>query len=561
MTAASPGLARPSRLSLGGLASGILGARRPPLLLVVLALVTAVFMTVPLIYVLYRGLSADPEIWQRLWETRLPELFTNTIKLVVAVSAGAAVTGVALAWLVVRTDLPGRSLFSWLAAMPLAVPPYVGALAYIALLGPGGYVEDWLSAITGVDGRDLPMPEFFGLGGAAFVLVIFTYPYVFLLAGAALRTSDRSLEVAAAAAGHGTLSTLRRVVLPLLTPAVGAGVLLVALYTLADFGEVSLMRYQTFTYAIYQQFTARFDRSAAAMLSSVLVVLTILLLWAQALSQSRRRYHQAGSSKPPRVVHLGRWRYPALAFVLLVMSLALFIPIGLLVYWTIDGLNDSSTVSQVWSYSDDSIYSYAWHSLWTSALAATIAVLAALPLALLATRFDSPASRWLSRFAQAGYALPGIVVALSVIFLLNRYFDALYGSTLVVVIAYVLLFYTQAHQAVMASLAQVPPAIEEAARSLGRRPERAFAEATLPLIVPGLVAGWALVFLTSLKELPATLLLRPAGFDTLPVRIWINSSEGVVALAAPLALVLIACASLPLYLLLRRSELGFRVLS
>lgn len=541
--------------------TAVLGARRPPIGLIVISLATAAFMMVPLVYVLYRGLSADAEIWERLWETRLPELFANTVKLVTAVSLAAAVTGVALAWLIVRTDLPGRALFSWLAAMPLAVPPYVGALTYIALLGPGGYVEDWLSAITGVEGRDLPMPEFFGLGGATFVLVIFTYPYVYLLAAAALRTSDRSLEEVAAAAGHGTLSTLRRIVLPLLTPAIGAGVLLVALYTLADFGEVSLMRYQTFTYAIYQQFTARFDRSAAAMLSSVLVVLTIGLLWAQTLTQSRRRYHQTGSGKPPHTVRLGRWRYPALAFVLLVLSLALFIPIGLLVYWTIDGLTDSSTLNDVWSYSDDSIYVYAWNSLWTAAVAATIAVLAALPLALLATRFDSPLSRWLARFAQAGYALPGIVVALSVIFLLNRYVDALYGSTLVIVIAYVLLFYAQAHQAVAASLAQVPPAVEEAARSLGRRPERAFVEATLPLIVPGLVAGWALVFLTALKELPATLLLRPAGFDTLPVRIWINSSEGIVTLAAPLALVLIACASLPLYLLLRRTELGFRVIT
>jgi iron(III) transport system permease protein len=524
-----------------------------------MALATAAFMMVPLVYVLYRGASADADIWQRLWETRLPELFANTIKLVTAVSVAAGVTGVALAWLIVRTDLPGRALFSWLAAMPLAVPPYVGALTYIALLGPGGYVEDWLSAITGVEGRDLPMPEFFGLGGATFVLVIFTYPYVYLLAAAALRVSDRSLEEVAAAAGHGNLSTLRRIVLPLLTPAIGAGVLLVALYALADFGEVTLMRYQTFTYAIYQQFTARFDRSAAAMLSSVLVVLTIGLLWAQTLTQNRR-YHQMAGGKPPRPVRLGRWRYAALGFVLLVLSLALFVPIGLLIYWTVDGLTDSSTLNEVWSYSDDSIYVYAWNSLWTAAVAATIAVVAALPLALLATRFDSQLSRWLSRFAQAGYALPGIVVALSVIFLLNRYVDALYGSTLVIVLAYVLLFYAQAHQAVSASLAQVPPAVEEAARSLGRRPERAFVEATLPLIVPGLVAGWALVFLTSLKELPATLLLRPAGFDTLPVRIWINSSEGIVTLAAPLALVLIFCASLPLYLLLRRTELGFRVI-
>ncbi|HEX5940108.1 MAG TPA: hypothetical protein VFZ12_07080, partial [Dehalococcoidia bacterium] len=182
MTAARQSFASGFPLRWGRLNVALFGARRPPILLVLVAAAAAVFMMLPLVYILYRGLSADFDIWQRLWETRLPELFTNTIKLVVAVSVAATITGVAVAWLVVRTDLPGRSIFAWLAAMPLAVPPYVGALAYIALLGPRGYVEDWLSAITGIDGRDLPMPEFFGLGGAAFVLALFTYPYVYLLA-------------------------------------------------------------------------------------------------------------------------------------------------------------------------------------------------------------------------------------------------------------------------------------------------------------------------------------------------------------------------------------------
>jgi iron(III) transport system permease protein len=520
------------------------------------------FMTVPLIYVLYRGASADLDIWQQLWETRLPDLLGNTIKLVLAVSLSATVTGVAMAWLIVRSDLPGRHTFQWLAAMPLAVPPYVGALAYISLLGPRGYLEDWLSWLTGIEGRDLSMPEFFGLGGATFVLVIFTYPYVYLMAAAALRNSNPALEEAAAASGHSAWSTFRRVVAPLLRPAVGGGVLLVALYALADFGEVTLLRYQTFTYAIYQQFTARFDRSAALMLSSVLVIFTLVLLYCQALAQGGARFYQTtGARRPPRVVRLGRWRYPALCFVLLVLSLALLIPIGLLTYWTVDGLTDRSTFREVWSYSEGSIWTYAWHSVWTAALGATLAVAAAVPLALLAIRFDSLPSRWLARLAQAGYALPGLVVALSLIFLLNRYVDVLYGSVLVIVLAYVLLFYTQAHQAVAASLAQVSPNMEEAAQALGRPPLRAFLEVTMPLIRPGLVAGWALVFLTALKELPATLLLRPAGFDTLSVRIWVNSSEGFVELAAPLALMLIACAAVPLYFLLTRSRLGLRAIS
>lgn len=539
-----------------------LGKRRPPLSALLAALAVAALMTIPLFYVLYRGLTGGSDAWERLWDNRLPELLSSTIKLAVCVSLATAFTGVALAWFIVRTDLPGRNLLAWLAAMPLSIPPYVGAIVYIAILGPRGYLEDGLSALTGIRGRDLPLPDYFSLGGTVFALTLFTYPYVYLMAAAALRSFNPVYEEAAAASGNSAIATFRRVVLPLLRPSIGAGVLLVALYVLSDFGTVSLMRYDTFTSAIYLQFTARFDRSAASVLSMVLVLLTLAVLYGQSISEGKARYYQTtGGWRPPRQVKLGAWRYPALAFVLLVVGLALFLPIGMLIYWTIDGLTDSSTASQVWSYSDDSIYTYAWNSLWTAGLAATLALFLALPLAFLAVRFDSPVSRWLSRFSQAGYALPGVVVALSLVFLLNNYVDWVYGTTFVVVLAYVLRFYPQAHQSTVAALAQVGPNLEEAARSMGRRPERAFFEVTVPFIAPGLLAGWALVFMTSLKELPATLLLRPAGFDTLPVRIWINSSEGIFSLAAPFALALIACSALPLYFLLTRSRLGFRGLS
>ncbi|MEX2236800.1 MAG: iron ABC transporter permease [Dehalococcoidia bacterium] len=538
------------------------GRRRAPVLVIAIAVALAAFMAVPLFYVFYRGLTGSSEVWDRLIDDRLPDLFVSTLKLAICVSLVTVVVGVGLAWLIVRTDLPGRGVFVWLAAMPLSVPPYVGALVYIAILGPNGYVEEWLSALTGTRERDLPMPEYYSLGGTTLALSLFTYPYVYLMASAALRSFNPTLEEASAASGRRMLSTFWSVVLPLLRPAIGAGVLLVALYVLSDFGTVSLMRYDTFSRAIYDQFTSRFDRSAASILSTVLVLITIVVLWGQSFSEGRARYYQTiGGWRPPRPVKLGRWRYPALAAVVTVLSLALFIPIGLLVYWTVEGLTDSSVASDVWSYSDDSIYTYAWNSLWTAAAAATLAVLVALPLAFLAVRFDSPFSRWLARLSQAGYALPGVVVGLSLIFLLNNYVEWLYGSAFVVVLAYLLRFYPQAHQSTTAALTQVSPNMEEAARSLGRRPERAFLEVTVPFIRPGLMAGWALVFLTSLKELPATLLLRPAGFDTLPVRIWINSSEGIFTLAAPLALLLVLCSAVPLYFLLRQSRVGPTVIT
>jgi iron(III) transport system permease protein len=339
-------------------------------------------------------------------------------------------------------------------------------------------------------------------------------------------------------------------------PAVIAGVLLVALYVLSDFGTVSLLREDTFTLAIYRQLTGRFDRSGAAALSTVLIGMTLLLLFSQTALQGRARYYQDTASwRSPSVVPLGAWRWPAFAAVLAVISLALFVPIGALVYWSVQGLRDDSTSSQIWSTSTGGLLGYAWHSIWSAGLAATVAALLALALASLRARHPGPLSAVLEKLSQAGYALPGVVVALSVVFLLNNYAPLLYGTVAAVVLAYVLRFFPQAYQSTSVAYAQVSPAVEDAARTMGRPGWRATLEVVLPLIAPGMLTGWALVFITALKELPATLLLRPAGFDTLPVRIWIQSSEGIFTLAAPAALLLIACSAVPMMFLILRARL------
>jgi iron(III) transport system permease protein len=529
---------------------GRLWKGRPPgPLLLAFCSALAVFMAVPLAYVLYRGLSGGGETWSRLWDTRIPELMRNTIELAIAVSLLTVIIGGGLAWLVVRTDVPLRWLWSWLLAVPLVVPPYVGAFVYVALLGPRGSLYEW------TDGA-ITFPEFYGFRGATLVLTLFTYPYVFLTTSAALRRFNPAFNDVAATGGAGPWRRFFTVTLPLMRPALVAGAMLVALYVLSDFGTVSFLRENTFTAAIYRELTGRFDRASASALSTVLIGMTMILLFSQSMLQGRARYYQDATTwRPAPLVPLGWWRWPALVAVLLVLSLALFVPIGALVYWSIEGLRDDSAAAEIWRTSSGGLWTYAWNSIWSAAIAATVAALLAVGLAALRVRHPGPASSGIEKVAQAGYALPGVVVALSVVFLLNNYTPVLYGTVAAVVIAYVLRFFPQAYQSTSTSYMQVAPAVEDAARTLGRPSWRATIEVVFPLIAPGLLAGWALVFITALKELPATLLLRPAGFDTLPVRIWIQSSEGVFELAAPAALLLIACSAVPMFFLIMRSRI------
>ncbi|MBI2975877.1 MAG: iron ABC transporter permease [Chloroflexi bacterium] len=528
-----------------------IGKRPMPLPLLLAALAVAAFIATPLVYIAYRGAAGGADVWLRLAQTRLAGLMFNTLSLAVAVTGGTLVIGVTLAWLVERTDLPGRTLWRWLLAMPLSIPAFIGAMVHVALWRPrGGMVPQLLSGWLGYP-VDTPSP--FGFIGAAAMLTLFMYPYVFLLSAAAFRTLHASLEEAARSLGRGPWGALWHVILPALKPGLGAGALLVALDILAEYGTVALLRYQTFSSAIFLQLSGRYDRSAAAVLSAVLIVLGGALLWGEVKFQGQARFYQmTGSWRPAPPTPLGRWTPLALALVLLVVGMSLVVPVVVLVGWTLQGWLDTSYAASVWRFSAQGVWGYAFNSVWSAGLAAVLAVALSLPVAYLSARYPRRTSQALARLCQVGYALPGVVIALSLILLVNRALPFLYTTPLIVVLAYVLRHMPQAVRSSEAALAQVAPTMEEAARSLGRPPLRAFVNVTLPLILPGLFAGGALVFLTSLKELPATLLLRPAGFDTLSVRVWITASEGVYTQAAPAALLLILCAAAPLYFLLKR---------
>lgn len=509
------------------------------------ALVTGILMTVPVLYVVYRAALGGVDVWQRLLNTRLPGLLANTVTLTVATTALAVFIGFTLAWIVVRTDVPGRRVWTWLAALPLAFPPYLGAFAYITVFGHRGLLEDLLRRWPGSPGMALNLPSIYSLGGTSLVLALFTYPYVYLIVAATVRSLNVSLEEAARSCGHPPFSVFRRVSLPLLRPAIGAAALLVALHVLSDFGAVTMLRYQTFTSAIYTQLVGRYDRAAAAVLSTVLIALTVTVLWGEGRLRGRGRYYQTtGTIRSVTPVPLGRARYPALLFVLGVVFLSVFLPFSLLAYWAVLGLSEGAMRGAFWRY--------LLNSVGAAGLAATVALVLALPVAYLGARSGGPAARLLRQMAHAGFAVPGVVVALSMVFLFNRFFPWLYGTVALVVVGYVVRFLPESLQAEEAALAQVSPNLEEAARSCGHSPWGVLRRVTLPLIVSGLVAGWALVFLSALKELPATLLLRPAGFDTLAVRVWIEASEGFYTRAAPAAVLLVLSAVVPLRILLER---------
>jgi len=521
--------------------------------LTIAAGLVALFVAIPLGYIFFRAVTGEPEVWQRLLQTRIWTLLGNTLLLVAAVTSGALVTGVSMAWITERTDLPGRGIFRWMLALPLAIPAYIGGILHLTLLrSRGGLIPQLLESLFG---QPIPTPSPLGFWGAAFILTIFTYPYVYLLSAAAFRSLHASLEEAARTFGRTPWQTLWRVTLPALRPGLIAGALLVALDILAEYGTVALLRYETFSSAIFVQLSGRYDRSAASVLSGVLVTLAIVILWGELRLQGQARFTQMESNWRPAPRHgLGKWKLPAFLLILGVISASLLVPVSVLAAWSIGAFLDPKTLASVFRTGSQGFGSFAWNSLWSSGLAAILAVTLSLPVALLSVRYPNRFSRFISRFCQVGYAIPGVVIALSLVLLVNRLLPFLYATPLVVVIAYVLRHMPQAVRASESALGQLSPSLEEAARTLGRTSLQTLFQITLPLVLPGLLAGGALVFLTSLKELPATLLLRPAGFDTLAVRVWVWAEDGFYMQAAPAALLLVLVSAIPLSFLLRREQ-------
>jgi len=483
----------------------------------------AAFSLVPLLYVVDATLAmGGDELRRLLFRDRVTELLGNTVALLVGTVALTLVIGVVAALVVVRTDLPWKPLWHAVLAAPLAVPAFVNSYGWVSLTHA---VQSY--------------------GGAVLVVSLSYYPLVYLPVVGALAGLDAGPEEVAMSLGRSRLRTLLTVVLPRLLPAILGGALLVSLHVLAEFGALQMLAYQTFTTAIYGQYRSAFASEGGTVLAGVLVACCLLLLALEMLLRGRRRLSRSGrgTGRPAEPVHLGRARLPLVAALAGFAAVSLGVPIAALTRWTVVG---SST-----EFPLDELGRALGSTLGLAAAGAVLTTVLALAPAWLAVRTRGPVGMFLERCTYVANAMPGIVVALALVYFSIRLLPEWYQTVPVLLAAYAMLFLPRAVVSVRSSLEHSPPVLEEVSRSLGQSGWATLRRVTLPLVSPGLGAAVALVFLAVSTELTATLILAPTGTRTLATEFWSHSSAVQYGAAAPYAILLILI-SVPATVLLAR---------
>ena len=511
-------------------------------------------LLVPL-YLLVRTSTAWQEALETLARPATQRVLGNTLTLTASVTVATGFLAIPLAWLTTRTDLPGRRLWAVLHSLPLVIPSYIYAFLFISFLSPKGLLQQLLTPF-GVE----RLPSVFGFSGAFIVLTLISYPYFYLTVQAAFKQMDASLLEAAQTSGANKRQILRYVILPYLRPSALAGGLLVALYVLRDFGAVTLLQFSTFTRVIYNRYLG-FQLDNAATLATVLVLLTGAILYFESRVRGKEEDTplELDDYAHGKQFKLGRWRWPALLFTGVVSLLSLFMPIGVLLYWIMRGVwqawHPTAIVASQNIVLLDDLWAPAQSSLLAALLTAVLAVLLSLPIAILSVRYNGRLATFFERLSYSSYALPGIVVALAFVYTGINYAKPLYQTLPIMLAAYMVLFVPLAVSAARSVLACIPVELEEVGYSMGGSRWEILRHVTLPLMRPGLIAGGTLVFLTVMKELPATLLLSPLGVRTLPMVIWANISEAFFVRAAIPTLLLLVLSSIPLaWLSLRDSR-------
>lgn len=518
----------------------------PPWYLLLPALLSAAAVVLPLTYLVVRALGGAGELEPLLTRLNARRL-ANTLGLSAAVLAVVSLLAIPMAWLSVRTELFARRSLSVLAVLPLAVPGYVMAYALLSLGGDDGVLVRWLGAESWWLApfrrpESGTLPRVSGFGGALLALSAVNLPYMYLTVRAAMRDLDPALEEAARSLGQRPSRVWFGVVAPQLLPAFLAGALLVVLHVIADFGVVSLMRFDTFSAVLYAKYNA-FDAANASRVALLLLMVAGLFIAAEMLLLSRLRLDRAGSGGQRRRVRrkLGWAQGPALVLFALVIGLTVLVPLLTVGFW-MGRLGEVPIWGRVFAALGDSMRA--------SLPAAVLATAVATPIALMRARYPSPLSFIAERLPFLGYATPALAFALSLIMLFSAdwmpdlLFGWFYQSLPLLVLAYLLHFLAEAVGPVRSSVYLASPRLEEASRALGRGPGATFWRVTVPVLRNGLLVSLALVFLSCMKELPLTMLLSPIGFESLAMNVWDHSENAEFARAAPFALAILLVSAL-----------------
>ena len=509
----------------------------------------------PLLFIALSWTTDQSEVWQHLIETQLSRLLLNTILLMIGVGFGVAVLGVSLAWLVTMCEFPGRRWLDWALMLPLAMPAYVLAFVLLGVFDFAGPVQQFFNSWMQHD------YQFIDVRHPATVIAVMTlvfYPYVYLLARGAFYAQGSNIIEAARSLGCTPWMAFYKVALPMARPAIIAGISLALMETLADFGTVAVFNFDTFTTAIYKSWFGFFNLQAGAQLAALLMLFVAAALISERRARGAAQYTQHGRSQ-----HQFRYSLsPGLAIVVTcycfsILLMAFFVPILQLFYWVIS--SDSIL--------DRRYLDLLWHSLILAAIASACTVSLAMLLVFVRRRFSGRWRSWLE-VINLGYAVPGSVLAVGIVMVFSSldrwimlplagYFGVdpilLVGSLATLLVAYWIRFVAVANGPLDTALARIRPSIPEAAQSLGANNSVLLGKIYLPMLSPGILAALVLVFIDVMKEMPATLLLRPFGWDTLAVRVYEMTSEGEWQWAALPALTLVVVGLIPVYLLMKRS--------
>jgi len=520
------------------------------------AVLSAALLALPVLFVVASFFGGASDSWSHL-ATALPRYVGNTALLLLAVACGVVSMGVVSAWLVTAYRFPGHGLLEWALLLPLAMPAYVMAYAYTDWLQFSGPVQSALRGLTGWQARDYWFPEVRSLAGAAAMLSFALYPYVYLIARTAFQDLSRSAIEAGRLAGYGAGGAFLRVAVPLARPAIVAGATLALMETLADFGTVSYFGVEVFTTGIFKAWFSLGDSVAAAQLSSCLLGFVVVLLALERANRGRAAYY--GMAPRKARAHRLRGGAAAVAFAACAAPVVFGFALPVLV---LGGLALDERIPAV------RLGSLVVNSFSIAALTALIAVTIALVMAYAARLTRSPLVSAANRLAGLGYAVPGAVIAVGVLVPLGRLDNALAGwleqvfggrfgllltgTIAALVYAYLVRLLAVALQTTDAGLAKITPSMEDAARSLGATPARALARVHVPLLAPSLATAALLVFVDVLKELPATIALRPFNFDTLAIEAYNLAKDERLAEAALPSLAIVVAGLLPVIYVSKR---------
>ncbi len=509
-------------------------------MLQILSAMVLLIIAVPLCYVAINLISSFHQFFDYVIDSRTWLLAWNTVALAISVTVASIFISVPLAIITIRSNLPLKKIFRVLLCIPLVFPSYIYGFLFIILFGPKGALYDALNSLGGIQ----HIPDLYGFWGAFMCLTLLSYPYIFISVSSSLMKLDYSYEEVSSSLGKSFWDTYLRVTVPLLKPSIVVGAVLVTLYVVSDFGAVSLLQYKSFSYVIYNQYET-IQRGAAASTSSILILIGLLSIWFYRPDSANTSLYRSSAtvSRNTKVIDLGKFKWVIVLIITAIVFVSVILPISVLIYW---GYNFTI------NYDDFLKWSAIYNSLYGALIGSLATVALSIPIAFLIARHKNVFSRTIEKISYIGFVLPGIVVALAVVYFGINFAMPIYQTIVLLAVGYIILFIPVSIGIIKPVLLQINPKLEESAIILGASKFKMWKSINLPSMMPGLAGAFAIVFILIMKELPATLILSPLNFNTLATSVWTHATEASFGMAAVYSGILLVLTGLPMFFLLNR---------